>query len=317
MTGKRKTWECPNFEFSCLRLDNHHIHRLCTVPQIEKFVFEADLALYQTVLDYLIPDLLAKSMSQMSPRLRCFGENAEAALQKAMHGAPESIQCCKRKLIQLLVYCLKRFTSINHLSFTARRLVDCKEQMTIMYKDYCKIIGEIPPEAFYVTNSNSSLVQTVNDEFKERLRHIATLEDWMQWLESVLEKALTKCNDKSFDDQLKANKQFLLSWNYFTDSIVCALTMKSADSFGSFHVFRVLCKDYLFYLVQKRLALVANKPIIYMFLDYFQPPQQSVIKFERQMSNSYDSTQLMQSTNENSAYVLADQSKYSANQVRV
>lgn len=50
--------------FSQPRLDCVHIHRLCTIPQIEKFVFHADLALYQAVLDYLIPDLLAKSMSR-------------------------------------------------------------------------------------------------------------------------------------------------------------------------------------------------------------------------------------------------------------
>jgi hypothetical protein len=180
-----------------------------------------------------------------------------------------------------------------------------------MYKDYCKIIGDIPTEAFWVTNSNNSLVQTVNDEFKERLRHITTLEDWMLWIESVLSKAMSKYNDKPFDEQLNAAKQFLLCWNYFTDSIVCALTMKSADSFGSFHVFRVLCKDYLFYLVQKRLALVSNQPLIYMFLDYFQPPQQQP-KFERQASNplSYEMAQQSQfGSNENSAYLVgADQS---------
>lgn len=254
----------------------------------------------------------------MSPRLRCFGENAEAALHKAMQGAPESIQRCKRQLIQLLVYCLKRFTSINHLSFTARRVVDSKEQMAVMYKDYCKIIGDIPSEAFWATNTNNQLVQNVNNEFKERLRHITTLEDWMIWLEGVLTKAMNKYSDKSFEEQLNANKQFLLCWNYFTDSIVCALTMKSADSFGSFHVFRVLCKDYLFYLVQKRLAHLSNQPIIYMFLEYFQPPQSNV-KFERQTSNpvSYEmsqQSQMMHGSNENAAYSIADQSKYS-NQV--
>lgn len=81
----------------------------------------------------------------MSPRLRCFGENAEIALKKAMHGAPESIQRCKRQLIQLLVYCLKRFTAINHLSSSARKVVENKEQMSTMLKDYCKIVGDISP----------------------------------------------------------------------------------------------------------------------------------------------------------------------------
>jgi regulatory factor X 1/2/3 len=288
---------------------------LCTVPQIEKFVFHADLALYQAVLDYLIPDLLAKSMSQMSPRLRCFGDNAEMSLQKAMHGAPDSIQKVKRQLIQLLVYCLKRFTSINHLSYTARRVVDSKEQMAIMYKDYCKIIGEIPIEAFWVTNAENSLVQSVNDEFKEKLRHITSLEDWMLWLEGVLTRSMSKYNDKSLEEQSKANKQFLLCWNYFSDSIVCALTMKSADSFGSFHVFRVLCKDYLFYLVQKRLACVSKQPIIYMFLDYFQASQQQcVVKFEESNSIEYE---LMEPTNENSGYEIADAKYANVNEVSV
>lgn len=169
----------------------------------------------------------------MSPRLRCFGENAETALQKAMSGAPESIQRCKLQLIQLLVYCLKRFTAINHLSSSARKVIENKEQMGIMAKDYNKFVNEIPPEAFWVTDSNNAFVHSVHSEFKERLRHVSALEDWMHWVEEILSNAMEKYTDKSYEEQLNGTKQFLLRWNYFTDSIQSVLTMKAADSFGS------------------------------------------------------------------------------------
>lgn len=252
----------------------------------------------------------------MSPRLRCFGENAETALQKAMSGAPESIQRCKLQLIQLLVYCLKRFTAINHLSSSARKVFESKEQMTIMSKDYSKFINEVPLEPFWVTDSNNTLVQSVHNEFKERLCHVSTLEDWTQWVEGILSKILDKYAEKSFEEQLKASKQFLLKWNYFTDSIQGVLTMKAADSFGMFHLLRVLYKDYLFYSVQKRLAAISDQPLICMFLDYFPPPQQNAVKFERQTSNpgnfelGQHSQQSMHSSNDTPTYLIVEQSKY-------
>lgn len=90
-----------------------------------------------------------------------------------------------------------------------------------------------------------------------------------------------------------------------------------------FHLLRVLYKDYLFYLVQKRLATVSSRPLICMFLDYFPPPQHSPVKFERQLSNpnTYEQhgqhSQAMHPPNE-TTYVLVDQNKYSEmNQVNI
>jgi hypothetical protein len=127
----------------------------------------------------------------------------------------------------------------------------------------------------------------------------------MQWVEGIFSKMMAKYADKPYEEQLNANKQLLLKWNYYTDSIQGVLTMKAADSFGMFHLLRVLYKDYLFYLVQKRLAFISNQSLICMFLDYFPPPQQSS-NFE--LGQHSQQSQSMHTSNDN--YVLVDQSKY-------
>lgn len=76
-------------------------------------------------------------------------------------------------------------------------------------------------EAFWVTDSNKTFVQGVHEEFKERLGSVYSLEDWLHWSEGVLSKAVAKYDDKSYEEQIEANKNFLLQWNYFTDTILC------------------------------------------------------------------------------------------------
>lgn len=44
--------------------------------------------------------------------------------------------------------------------------------------------------------------------------------------------------------------------------IIRDLTLRSAQSFGSFHLIRLLYDEYLLYLVELRLAKAANKPVI-------------------------------------------------------
>lgn len=46
--------------------------------------------------------------------------------------------------------------------------------------------------------------------------------------------------------------------------IIRDLTLRSAQSFGSFHLIRLLFDEYLLYLVELRLAKASNKPVIYV-----------------------------------------------------
>ena len=40
------------------------------------------------------------------------------------------------------------------------------------------------------------------------------------------------------------------------------ITLRSAQSFGSFHLIRLLFNEYLLYIVEAKLAKASNKPVI-------------------------------------------------------
>lgn len=44
--------------------------------------------------------------------------------------------------------------------------------------------------------------------------------------------------------------------------VVRDLTLRSAQSFGSFHLIRLLFDEFLLYIVEAKLAKVSNKPVI-------------------------------------------------------
>ena len=52
----------------------------------------------------------------------------------------------------------------------------------------------------------------------------------------------------------KAARQFLLKWSFYTSMVIRDLTLRSAASFGSFHLLRLLFDEYVFHLVERKVA---------------------------------------------------------------
>jgi regulatory factor X 1/2/3 len=57
------------------------------------------------------------------------------------------------------------------------------------------------------------------------------------------------------DKYIKQMKQILLNWSFYSSMIIRDLTLRSASSFGSFHLIRLLYDEYLFYLSEHKIAL--------------------------------------------------------------
>jgi hypothetical protein len=52
----------------------------------------------------------------------------------------------------------------------------------------------------------------------------------------------------------KVSRNLLQSWSFYSQQILRELTLKSAPSFGSFNILRMLLDEYLFYIVQTRVT---------------------------------------------------------------
>lgn len=84
-----------------------------------------------------------------------------------------------------------------------------------------------------------------------------SLEQWAQWLESVVGAVLESHEGR--DSYPKAARHFLLNWSFYSSMIIRDLTLRSAASFGSFHLIRLLYDEYMFYLIEHKVAKHTGK----------------------------------------------------------
>lgn len=99
---------------------------------------------------------------------------------------------------------------------------------------------------------DASTVQRLENEFKAALQQQNSLEQWASWLRMVVDSALEEYEGRpSFP---KAARQFLLKWSFYSSMVIRDLTLRSAASFGSFHLIRLLYDEYMFFIVEHKVA---------------------------------------------------------------
>ena len=83
----------------------------------------------------------------------------------------------------------------------------------------------------------------VEESFKATLQQGVGLEGWAAWLEGVVDSLLDTNLPK--DAYIGAARQFLLRWSFYSSMIIRDLTLRSATSFGSFHLIRLLYDEFM------------------------------------------------------------------------
>lgn len=111
----------------------------------------------------------------------------------------------------------------------------------------------------------SSLVQRLENDFKTALQQQSSLEQWAAWLQMVVDTTLQEYQGKA--EYAKAARQFLLKWSFYSSMVMRDLTLRSASSFGSFHLIRLLYDEYIFYLVEHKIAKAQDKTTIAVLCD--------------------------------------------------
>lgn len=92
----------------------------------------------------------------------------------------------------------------------------------------------------------------MENEFKAALQQQNSLEQWASWLRMVVDGALEEFEGRPTFP--KAARQFLLKWSFYSSMVIRDLTLRSAASFGSFHLIRLLYDEYMFFIVEHKVA---------------------------------------------------------------
>ncbi|XP_042899595.1 DNA-binding protein RFX2 isoform X2 [Parasteatoda tepidariorum] len=238
--------------------------QLCKFEPVLLFMRKSDYQFYQNLVDVLIPDVLRPIPSSLTQAIRNFAKCLEAWLIAAMNGCPEEAIKVKMSAVSAFAQTLRRYTSLNHLAQAARAVLQNSSQINQMMADLNRVdFHNVQEQASWVCQCEETTVQRLEQDFKLTLQQQNSLEQWAQWLEGVVDIVLQPYEGKT--DFPKAARQFLLKWSFYSSMVIRDLTLRSAASFGSFHLIRLLYDEYMFYLIEHRVAKAINEtPIAVM-----------------------------------------------------
>ncbi|VDK37399.1 unnamed protein product [Taenia asiatica] len=112
--------------------------------------------------------------------------------------------------------------------------------------------------AFETAGCPFTMVQ-LHAELQHLLAANAPLTCWVAWLDRVVLRGLA--GRVSGPKRANAARQLMLVWNYYSSLLIRELTLRSALSFGSCYLLRMLCDEYLSF----RLEQVAASPLLTIF----------------------------------------------------
>ncbi|KAF3835334.1 hypothetical protein F7725_027892 [Dissostichus mawsoni] len=272
---------------------------LCKYEPIRLWMRSCDHILYQALVEILIPDVLRPVPSTLTQAIRNFAKSLETWLTNAMTNFPQEIIRTKVAVVSAFAQTLRRYTSLNHLAQAARAVLQNTSQINQMLSDLnrvdfanvqvsclpclfiietsCLNFRRCPVDSVFsvvscslwlgaglmVCQCDESVVQRLEQDFKVTLQQQSSLDQWATWLDNVVSQVLKPHQGSpSFP---KAARQFLLKWSFYSSMVIRDLTLRSAASFGSFHLIRLLYDEYMFYLVEHRVAQATGEtPIAVM-----------------------------------------------------
>ncbi|XP_044047258.1 MHC class II regulatory factor RFX1 isoform X8 [Siniperca chuatsi] len=227
---------------------------LCKFEPVLQWTKECDNLLYQTLVEILIPDVLRPIPSALTQAIRNFAKSLENWLTGAMMNIPEEMVRIKVVCVCSFSQTLRRYTSLNHLAQAARAVLQNSAQINQMLSDLNRVdFTNVQEQASWVCQCEDRVVQRLEQDFKMTLQQQNSLEQWATWLDGVVSQAL-KPYEHNPVALPKAAKVFLLNWSFYSSMVIRDLTLRSAASFGSFHLIRLLYDEYMYYLIEHRVA---------------------------------------------------------------
>ncbi|CAI9550156.1 unnamed protein product [Staurois parvus] len=237
---------------------------LCKYEPVMRWMRGCDHILYQALVEILIPDVLRPVPSTLTQAIRNFAKSLEGWLTNAMTDFPQQIVQAKVGVVSAFAQTLRRYTSLNHLAQAARAVLQNTSQINQMLSDLNRVdFANVQEQASWVCQCEEGMVQKLEQDFKLTLQQQSSLDQWANWLDNVVTQVLKPYEGSpSFP---KAARQFLLKWSFYSSMVIRDLTLRSAASFGSFHLIRLLYDEYMFYLVEHRVAQATGEtPIAVM-----------------------------------------------------
>ncbi|XP_053698660.1 DNA-binding protein RFX2 [Sabethes cyaneus] len=265
-------------------LSKSKLYVLTQCEAVQDFIKQIDFMFYQNMVEVLIPDVLRPIPTGLTQAIRNFAKNLENWLSSAMSGCPEQIVTIKLSAVAAFGQTLRRYTSLNHLAQAARAVLQNSTQIAQMLNDLNRVdFRNVQEQASWICQCDTATVQRLENDFKAALQQQNTLEQWAGWLRAVVDDALEEYRGKP--TFVNAARQFLLKWSFYSSMVIRDLTLRSAGSFGSFHLIRLLYDEYMFFIIEHKVAEATQTTPIAVMGEKDHGRQQNTHAIQQQHSN--------------------------------
>ncbi|XP_032425360.1 transcription factor RFX3 isoform X1 [Xiphophorus hellerii] len=271
-----------------VRLPRAQLLALCRNEAVLKWMSTCDHLMYQALVEILIPDVLRPIPSALTQAIRNFAKSLEGWLSNAMNAIPQRMIQTKIAAVSAFAQTLRRYTSLNHLAQAARAVLQNTSQINQMLSDLNRVdFANVQEQASWVCQCEEGVVQHLEQDFKATLQQQSSLEQWAAWLDNVVTQVLKPYEHRpSFP---RAARQFLLKWSFYSSMVIRDLTLRSAASFGSFHLIRLLYDEYMFYLVEHRVAQATGETPIGVMGEFDNLHTLSLASIDKDETSGMDS----------------------------
>ncbi|KAG5851261.1 hypothetical protein ANANG_G00091190 [Anguilla anguilla] len=231
---------------------------LCKYEPVRLWMRSCDHILYQALVEILIPDVLRPVPSTLTQAIRNFAKSLEGWLTSAMRDFPQEIVprghrgMGRAAVVSAFAQTLRRYTSLNHLAQAARAVLQNTSQINQMLSDLNRV-------------------------------DFANVQEQASWV--------CQC-DEAVVQRLEQDFKFLLKWSFYSSMVIRDLTLRSAASFGSFHLIRLLYDEYMFYLVEHRVAQATGETPIAVMGEFSDLNSMMPMLMEKDSSFSDDMSDL-------------------------
>ncbi|GAB5571838.1 DNA-binding protein RFX6 [Prionailurus iriomotensis] len=208
---------------------------------------------FLVLTDVLIPATMQEMPESLLADIRNFAKNWEQWVVSSLENLPEALTDKKIPIVRRFVSSLKRQTSFLHLAQIARPALFDQHVVNSMVSDIEKVdLNSIGSQALLTisgsTDTESDIYTehdsiTVFQELKDLLKKNATVEAFIEWLDTVVEQRVIKTSKQNGRSLKKRAQDFLLKWSFFGARVMHNLTLNNASS--SFHLIRMLLDEYI------------------------------------------------------------------------
>ncbi|XP_051880863.1 DNA-binding protein RFX6 [Pristis pectinata] len=232
-----------------------HLLPLLENPVIIDIFCVCDSILYKVLTDVLIPATMQEMPESLLADIRNFAKHWEHWISLSLENLPDTLAEKKLPIAQRFVSSLKRQTSFLHLAQIARPALFDQTVVNSMVADIEKVdLNSISSQALLAVSGGADQEFelysdydsiTVFQELKDLLKKNATVESFIEWLDTVVEQRVIKPSKQNGRSLKKRAQDFLLRWSFFGARVMHNLTLNNASSFGSFHLIRMLLDEYI------------------------------------------------------------------------